>query len=94
MRQFLIAVALALGLVALWAALLPLTAQPAPRQAVLSPGMPQAVFLCHGPHGVDHVCAAALAHALVLDSIADAAAPANEQSCGMDQKLAGLDRRD
>ena len=69
MRQFIIAAALALGLVALWAAILPLTAQPAPSQAtVSSPAMSKALFLCRGPNGIDRTCAAALAKALVLDA--------------------------
>jgi hypothetical protein len=44
MRWFIIAAALALGLVTLWAASLPLTAQPVP--ATSSPAMSKALFLC------------------------------------------------
>ncbi len=69
MRQIIMAVAMALGLIALWAAILPLTAKPAPAQTVLgSPAMSKAMFLCRGPNGIDHNCAAALAKALILDA--------------------------
>jgi hypothetical protein len=96
MRQFLIAAALALGLIALWAAILPLTAQPAPPTASATPaGMSKALFLCRGQHGIDRACAAALAKALVLESPDRAATPANERVCRMDrQAFASIDRHD
>jgi hypothetical protein len=65
MRQIIIAAAMAMGLVALWAAILPLTAQPAPMAAGAgSPVLSRALFLCRGPNGIDSACTAALARAL------------------------------
>jgi hypothetical protein len=95
MRQFIIAACLALGLVALWAAILPLTAEPAPAQTVATaPAMSKALFLCRGPNGIDRTCAAALARALVLDSDT-AATPVSDRFCHIDRStLASLDRRD
>jgi hypothetical protein len=96
MRQFIIAAALALGLVALWAAVLPLTAQPAPSQAtVSSPAMSKALFLCRGPNGIDRTCAAALAKALVLDAPDHPVTHVDNRVCHIDHEtLASLDRRD
>jgi hypothetical protein len=96
MRQFIIAAALALGLVGLWAAILPLTAEPAPAQTVAnSPAMSKALFLCHGPNGIDRTCATELAKALVLDPSREATAQAGGSFCHIDRKtLASLDRRD
>ena len=89
MRKFIVAAVLALGLVALWSVILPLTAQPAPRPT--SPALSKALFLCRGPHGIDNACAAALAEALVIDQHADSA----DQSCRADQEtVAAFDRRD
>jgi hypothetical protein len=87
MRQFLVAAALALGLIALWAAILPLTAQPAPPNAnAAPPGMSKALFLCRSQHGIDRACAAALAKALVLDAPEPAAKPASDRVCRMDRR--------
>ena len=97
MRQIMIAAAMALGLIALWAAILPLTAQPAPTQTALaSPAMSKALFLCRGPNGIDRTCAAALAKALVLDTSDNASVNhVSDRVCRMDQEmLARLDRRD
>jgi hypothetical protein len=95
MRQFIIATAMALGLVALWAAMLPLTAEPAPAQTVSSsPALSKALFLCRGPNGIDRTCVAALAEALALDASGEAAA-AGPRFCHVDhQTLAGLKHRD
>jgi hypothetical protein len=88
MRQFVIAAAMAMGLIALWAAILPLTAQPAP------PALSKALFLCRGPHGIDQACAAALAKAVVLDA-SDATTKASDRVCRMDhQVFASVDRHD
>jgi hypothetical protein len=91
MRQFIIAAALALGLVALWAAIVPLTAEPAPAQTVAnSPALAKALFLCRGPHGIDRTCAAALAAALLPESSGEA-----DRTCHIDhQSLASLARHD
>jgi hypothetical protein len=96
MRQFIIAACLALGLVALWAAILPLTAEPAPAQTTATtPAMSKALFLCRGPNGIDRSCAAALAKALVLDASDTAATPVSDRFCHVDRStLASLDRRD
>ena len=95
MRQFIIAAALAVGLVALWAAILPLTAQPAPTQTtVSSPALSRALFLCRGPNGIDRTCAAALGKALVLDA-SDNATHVSDRLCHINREtLASLDRRD
>jgi hypothetical protein len=87
---------MAVGLVALWAAILPLTAEPAPAQTTASsPTMSKALFLCRGPNGIDRTCAAALAKALVLDSSDDTATHVSDRICHVDRRmLASLDRRD
>ena len=96
MRQFIIAAAMAVGLIAVWAALLPLTAEPAPKQA--PPALSKALFLCRGANGIDQNCAAALAKAMVLDAKDDkaaAATPASARVCHMDrQVMASLVRQD
>jgi hypothetical protein len=89
MRRFILVGAIALGLVALWAAILPLTAQPAPaatlpQPATSSPTMSKALFLCRTQHGIDKACAAALAKALVLDEPQHTASPAGDRACHLD----------
>ena len=96
MRQIITAAALALGLIALWAAILPLTAQPAPAQTVTgSPAMGKALFLCRGPNGIDRTCAAALAQALVLDAGPNQdVTRVSDRACRVDrQMLASLARQ-
>jgi hypothetical protein len=91
MRQFVIAAAIAIGLVAIWAVILPLTAQPAPT----SPAMAKALFLCRGPNGVDSTCAAALARALVLEQPGGAVRHASDRTCPVSrQLLASLEQHD
>ncbi len=96
MRRFLIAAAMAVGLVALWAAIVPLTAEPAPAQTTAnSPAMSKALFLCRGPNGIDRTCAAALARALVLDAADGPVSHVSDRACHVDRKmLASLERRD
>jgi hypothetical protein len=96
MRQFIIAAALAVGLVALWAAVLPLTAQPAPTQATgSSPALSKALFLCRSPNGIDRTCAAALAKAVVLDASDNTVTHASDRLCHIGREtLASLERRD
>ena len=78
MRQFIIAAAVAVGLIAFWAAILPLTAEPATRQATATtPGMSRALFLCRRPNGLDQACVGALAKALTLDAKTNAFTPAS-----------------
>ena len=85
MRQIIIATAVAIGLIALWAAILPLTAQPATKPAgASSPALSRALFLCRGPKGIDRACAAALARALVTDQPSRTEAPAEERACHAD----------
>jgi hypothetical protein len=93
MRQFMIAAAMALGLIGLWAAILPLTAQPAPAQTALaSTAMAKALFLCRGANGIDRTCAAALAKALVSDTSDNSMSRASDRVCRMDREmLARLD---
>jgi hypothetical protein len=82
MRQFVIAIAIATGLVALWAAIVPLTAQPAPKPtSTSSPALSKALFLCRGPNGIDRTCTAALARALGVEQPGRTPAQAAERSC-------------
>ena len=93
MRQFIIAAAMAVGLIALWAAILPLTAQPAPRPET-TPAFSRALFLCRGPNGIDRTCAAALAKALVQDASNQPVTQSSDRLCPVDrQALTRLDRR-
>jgi hypothetical protein len=96
MRRFLIAAVMAGGLIALWAAILPLTAQPAPKPATAhSPALSKALFLCHGPHGIDQTCATALARALVLEPPDTATTRVSNEFCRANPQLfASVDRRD
>jgi hypothetical protein len=87
---------MALGLVALWAAIVPLTAQPAPAAVApaavtpmpvtSSPAMSKALFLCRSQHGIDKACAAALAKALVIEQPEHTVSPAAERACHIDPK--------
>jgi len=95
MRQFIIAAAMAMGLIALWAAILPLTAQPAPAQTtVTSPAFSKALFLCRGANGIDRTCAAALAKALVLDAADRPVTQVSDRLCHVSPEMrASLDLR-
>lgn len=95
MRQILIASALAAGLIALWAAIVPLTAQPAPHQTSVSPeALSKALFLCRGPNGIDRGCAAALAGALVIDEPKQQVTRVSDELCPASPRvLARLVRR-
>jgi hypothetical protein len=104
MRRFLIAAAMAIGLIALWAAILPLTAKPAPANS--APATPasatpapapaivsKALFLCRGEHGIDRACAASLARALVLEASDHAPTPVSDRICHADpQAFSSADR--
>jgi hypothetical protein len=77
MRQFIIAAAVAVGLIVFWAAILPLTAEAATQQATAtSAGMSRALFLCR-QNGLDQACVGALAKALTLDATNHAFNPAS-----------------
>jgi hypothetical protein len=94
MRKFIVAAAMVLGLIALWAAILPLTAQPAQKQTAVTPTtISKALFLCHSPNGIDRACAAALAKALVLEASDNKPADTNDRMCHANpQVLADLAR--
>ena len=96
MRQFVIAALMAIGLVALWAAILPLTAQPAmPQTSAASPAMSKALFLCRTQQGIDRNCSAALARALVLEAADKPATKVHERTCHADpQMFANIDSHD
>jgi hypothetical protein len=95
MRQFIVAAAVAVGLIALWAAILPLTAETATkRAAATSSAITKALLLCRGQNGLAQACVGALANALVLDAQADRTQVCDRR-CQTDQQvLANLDRRD
>ena len=89
MRRFIVAAALALGLVLLWAAILPLTAQPmpaAPTPTTVSSAMSKALFLCRTRHGIDQACAAALSKALIIEQPERDATSAADQIRRSDQR--------
>jgi hypothetical protein len=85
MRQFIVAAALATGLVGLWAVMLPLAAEPAPDTAAsTAPGFSRALFLCRGPYGINRTCAAALARAVVLNTAGDGTGRIAHPVCRVD----------
>ncbi len=84
MRRFFITSVLALGLVALWAAILSLAAQPV--STTQSPAMSQALFLCRTQRGIDQTCAAALAKALIIEQPRRDATSAADQACHTDPR--------
>ena len=94
MRPFIIAGAAAVGLVALWVAVLPLTAEPVTtRTAATSPAMDKALVFCRSHNGLDQPCLGALAKALVPD--AGTAAPIGVRRCKADPRaFASVARRD
>jgi len=88
MRRIIIAAALAVGLVVLWAVVLPLAAQPALEPVgATSPPLSNALFLCRGPNGIDRACAASLARALVLDAYDHAPARLTDQNRPLDPQV-------
>ena len=87
MRQFIVAAAIALSLIAIWAVILPLTAQPAPAQSnVTTSAMSRALFLCRGANGLDRACVAMLAKALVLDTKDTRTTQVNDRFCRVNSK--------
>lgn len=83
-RRVSIAAALALGLVALWAAILPLAAQPV--SITQSPAMSTALFLCRTQRSIDHTCAAALANALIMEQLGRDATTTADRACHTDPR--------
>lgn len=84
MRRSIIPAALALGLVALWAAAVPLTTQQT--SANPSPAMAKALFLCRTQQGIDQTCAAALAQALIIEQRKHDATAATDRACHADPR--------
>jgi hypothetical protein len=65
MRRFITIAVLALGLVTIWVAILPLDREPV--LITSSPAVAGALFICHTQHDIDHMCAAALVKALIIE---------------------------
>jgi hypothetical protein len=65
MRRFIPIAVLALGLVTIWVAILPLDREPI--LITSSPAVAGALFICHTQHDIDHMCAAALVKALIIE---------------------------
>jgi hypothetical protein len=88
MRRFILASTMALGLVTLWALILPLVAA---RQlsTTPSPAMSKALFHCHRQQGIDQACIAALARTLVIEQPerATRACPANLRTLPKKQEV-------
>jgi hypothetical protein len=79
MRRFIITAALALELVAIWAANAPLATQQVSIGS--SPVMSKALFVCRTQHGIDQTCAAALMQALVIEQRTHDATAAADRAC-------------
>jgi hypothetical protein len=95
MRRFAITAATAVGLIALWAAILPLKAQPPSKQAnTTSPAFTQALFLCRSKSGLNLVCVRALSKALALDAKGNASTQASARSCRVDPAVLAKLRQD
>jgi len=78
---------LALGLVTIWALILPLATQQV--STIPSPAMSKALFHCHRQQGIDQACIAALARALVFEQPerATRACPANLRTLPKKQEV-------
>jgi hypothetical protein len=88
MRKFVMAAAVAVGLVALWGTVMPLSAQHATEQAAaMSPALSKALFLCRAQGGVNHACVRALAKSLMLDAKPNALTQVSNPSCRVDQQM-------
>ena len=96
MRPIIIACAASAGLVAVWVAMLPLTADPATTQtAATSPAMSRALEICRSPNGLDPICVRALAKALALDAGSESSTGVGVLHCAPDRRaFANADRRD
>jgi hypothetical protein len=82
MRRFFISVVLALGSVAVWAAMPP----PATQPVTTSPAMSKALFLCHRQQGVGQTCVAALVNALVIEQSKQAATATADRTCHVEPR--------
>jgi len=84
----------AVGLIAFWAAIPPLTAEPAIQQVAAARGMSEALFLCSRQNSLGKACVGAFAKALTLDAKADAFTRASDRRCQANQvMLLSFDRR-
>jgi hypothetical protein len=79
MRRSIITAALALALVALWVAIVPL----ATHQVSISPSpvMAKALCLCRTQQGIDQTCAVALTQALIIERPKHDATAAADRAC-------------
>ena len=85
MRQYIIAAAAAVGIIALWAAIVPRAEAPsAGRVAAPSPAMTNALRLCRSH---DQACVRALATAQALDARGGALVSASEARCNAERQL-------
>lgn len=96
MRQYVITAAAAVGLIALWAAILPPTAEPATKQAAArSRTIARALLLCRSQNASDQACAAALAKELRSDGNVHVSTQVSGPPCQGDQEVpANVDRCD
>ena len=96
MRPIIIAGTAAVGLVALWVAILPLTSGPVnTRTAATSPAMNKALVFCRSHNGLEQACLGALARALVLDDGTAAPVSVGVRRCKADPRaFASVVRRD
>jgi hypothetical protein len=84
MQRFIITAALALALVALWAVILPMTAQQLSGGS--SPTMSKALFLCRTQRGIDQTCVTALAKALIIEQPERDSMVATDLACHADAR--------
>ena len=82
MRGFIIAAALALGLVTPWLAVLPLIAQSGPVST--SPAISKGLFLCRTQRCIDQTCVAELATAMIVEQPKRDAAAVADRPCHPD----------
>jgi hypothetical protein len=84
MRRSIIAAAFALALVALWAAIVPLSTRQVSTGS--SPAMAKALSLCRTQQGIDQTCAAALTQALVIEQRKHDTTTAADRACHADPR--------
>lgn len=90
MLRFIVGAALAPGVLVLWSAILPLSAQPMPAArtpSIASPDMSDALLPCRTQNGIDRACAVALAKALLIERPERDAMPAADRVCRPEVKL-------
>jgi hypothetical protein len=82
MRRFFISVVVALGSVALWAAM----PHPATQPVTTSPAMSKALFLCHRQQNVGQACVAALVNALVIEESKQKITATADRACHVEPR--------